>query len=168
MTFSAEIMNFTLYLLRAGVSLSRPGEDQRGVSRNRAIVMGHLIRTMKLYECFVEHACADKREICMIFSRLLLETLIRLRYPLGARRASFKHFVLISYRPEKEHLADLEEKKRWRPLIPIEHRILASVKNHLRADRITQRQLRQNRNWDLDNKNFRAILQELGIDKGYS
>lgn len=168
MAFSAEIMNFTTYLLRAGVSLCRAGEDRSGVSRNRAIVIGHLVRAMKLYECFVEHACANEGEICMIFHRLILETLIRLHYLISAPRASFKNFVLISYRPEKEHLADLKKKKSARPLTPIERRIIASIRKHLRMDRISQRELDQNRQWDLDNKNFRAILQDLGADSAYS
>ena len=105
----------------------------------------------------------------MIFFRLLLETVIRLEYLLKARRSTFRNFVLTSYRPEKEHIADLRQKASQRRLIPIEKRILASVVDYLRRDGITQRALLQNRSWDLDGRNFRTLLKDTGSQEwGYS
>ncbi len=56
-SFSVEIMNRTLYLLRTGVALAPYGTQDRGVTRNRAIITGHMVRLMKLYDCFLMHAC---------------------------------------------------------------------------------------------------------------
>jgi hypothetical protein len=168
--FSVEIMNRALYLLRVGVSLSPDAESAgRGVARNRAIVLGHVVRLMKLFECFLIHTCDNRFEICMIFSRLISETIIRLEYLLMAKRSTFRNFVLISYRPEKEHLTDLKSKAKQRPLIPIEKRMLGSVTRCLRRDGIGQRALLQNRSWDLDGKNFRTMLKDTGAAEwGYS
>ena len=105
----------------------------------------------------------------MIFFRLLLETEIRLEYLLKAKCSTFRNFVLISYRPEKEHLADLRLKAKQRPLTPIEKRILASVSSRLRRDGVTQKALLQNRSWDLDGKSFRVLEKETGVEEwGYS
>jgi len=167
--FSVEIMNRTLYLLRTGVVLTQEHAVDRGVTRNRAIALGHMVRIMKLYECFWLHARDNRLEICMIFFRLLLETVIRLEYLLTARPSTFRNFVLTSYRPEKEHIADLRQKVKQRPLIPIEKRILGSVAGYLRRDGITQKALLQNRSWDLDGKNFRTLLKDTGSQEwGYS
>ena len=157
-------MNRTLYLLRTGVALAPHGAADRGVARNGAIVLGHMVRLMKLYECFLSHATKDHLEICMIFFRLILETAIRLEYLLKAKRSTFRNFVLISYRPEKEHLADLRRKAKQRPLIPIEKRILGSVSRCLRRDGVTQKALLQNRCWDLDGKSFRVLLKGIGFE----
>ncbi|MGB9457282.1 MAG: DUF5677 domain-containing protein [Bryobacteraceae bacterium] len=170
MSFSVEIMNRALYLLRTGVSLSPNAKSaERGVTRNRAIVLGHLVRLMKLFECLLIHTCENRVEICMIFLRLIFETAIRLEYLLNAKRSTFKSFVLTSYRPEKEHLEDLRNKAKQRPLIPIERRIRRSVARCLRRDGISQKNLSQNRTWELDGKNFRMLLKDAGYaDWGYS
>ncbi len=170
MRFSVEIMNRALYLLRTGVSLSPDAESaKRGVSRNRAIPLGHLVRLMKLFECFLIHSCENRVEICMIFLRLIFETSIRLEYLLKAKRSTFRNFVLVSYRPEKEHLADLKSKAKQRPLIPIEKRIYRSVAKCLRRDGVSQSTLGQNRTWDLDGKSFRMLLKDAAYAEwGYS
>lgn len=163
--FSVEIMNRALYLLRVGVALAPDEQRRSGVSRNKAIVLGHVVRLMKLYDCLLLHTSHDRLEICMIFVRLIHETIVKMSYLQRAKRSSFRSFVLVSYRPEKDHLADLRFKARQRRLIPIERRILRSVTTHLRDDGITQRALLQNRSWDLDGKNFRALLRDTGIEE---
>jgi Family of unknown function (DUF5677) len=170
MTLGVEIMRRAHYLLKVGISLSpSPQVASRGMSKNRAIVVGHLVRLMKLYDCFLLHTCEKHLEICMIFFRLILETAIRLEYLLTAKRATFKSFILTSYRPEKEHLVDLKAKARQRRLTPIEKRILGSVTTHMMRDGIRQKALLMNRSWDLDGKSFRALLQSIGhADWGYS
>jgi hypothetical protein len=46
---------------------------------------------------------------------------------LRGRRATFRSFILASYKPEKEMLADLKQKATTRKLLPIESRMLTSI-----------------------------------------
>jgi hypothetical protein len=89
-------------------------------------------------------------------------------YLMAARRSSFRHFVQISFKPEREMLNDLRQKRATRKLSPIEKRMLLSVRRHLRDDRISVKWLQQNRTWDLDGKNFRQLFAALGREGGYS
>jgi hypothetical protein len=154
-----ECMNMALYLLRVGLSLT-PNEatSQRGYSKYRAIALGHVVRIAKLYQALEESVVADRGELCAIFGRLLIETATRLEYLMGAKRNSYRHFVLVGYRPEKEQLVDLQTKAKSRPLLPIEKRMLNSIKTRLRRDGITIKQLLANKQWDLDGKSFRQLL----------
>jgi hypothetical protein len=155
-------MNFVLYLLRQAASLA-PTADvaEKGFTRRRAIVVGHLVRTQKLYEGYLLHLVRREGELCAILGRLLIETVTRMEYLLNARTGTFRHFVLISYRPEREQLQDLERKQRNRPLLPIEKRMLGSLKIRMKRDGVTRKNLSDNRQWDLDGKNFRAMLEAL-------
>lgn len=169
MTIAVELMVRTLTLLRLCASLA-PSEAaaSRGVPKRRAIVVGLLVRMTKLYHGLLMHVIEKQKDLCTIFDRLILETESTLVYLMRSRRSSFRHFVQGSYRPEKEMLADLKQKRSNRKLIPIESRMLASVQGHLRQDRISARWLRQNKTWDLDGKSFRARLAAIGRDWGYA
>ena len=143
-------------------------QSEKGLTKRRAIVLGHLVRIYKLYDAFRYHTAKREGDICGIFIRLLVETAAKMEYLMKARATSFRNFVLVSYRPEKEMIADLEQKAASRPLIPIEHRMIGSVRRHLKEDRIPLKELVNNRRWDLDGKNFRQILTDLGKDAGYA
>ena len=149
-------MSMALYLLRIGLSLT-PNEvaSRRGVSRYRAIALGHMVRMTKLYEELQEKVARNRGEICAILGRLLLETATRLDYLMTARRSSYRHFVLIGYRSETEQFQDLRAKAKARPLLPIEKRMLNSIMTRLRRDGITIKELLANKQWDLDGKSFR-------------
>lgn len=76
MTFLVdEVMSRTLYLLRVGVSLA-PNETvaERGYSKHRAVIVGHLVRLTKLYDAFSLHVARNEFEIAGIFNRLIFET----------------------------------------------------------------------------------------------
>jgi hypothetical protein len=169
MTVAMELMNRAHFLLRVGISLA-PTELQaeRGVTRRTAIVLGLLVRIHKLYDALGYHTARKQRDICAIFTRLLVESVSKAEYLMKAKHSSFRSFVLASYKPEKEMLEDLRRKSARRGLLPIERRMLASVRNNLKKDRIPLRELMANRRWELDGKNFRQILSDLGKDGGYA
>jgi hypothetical protein len=160
-------MNYVLYLLKV-TALLAPSADvaNRGFTRRRAIILGHLVRTLKLYEGYLLHLTRHEGELCAILGRILIETVTRMEYLMNAKPGTFKHFVLISYRPEKEQLQDLERKQKERPLLPIEKRMLAALKSRMQRDGVTRKALLQNKQWDLDGKNLKALLEALGKSAG--
>jgi hypothetical protein len=168
MTIAIEVMNHAHFLLRIGISLA-PTDIQadRGVTRRTAIVLGHLVRIHKLYDALRCHAAQRQRDICLILTRLLVESASKAEYLMKAGRSSFRSFVLTSYRPEKEMLEDLRRKSTLRRPLPIERRMVSSVRNNLKEDRLSLKELMANRRWELDGKNFRQILSDLGRDMEY-
>lgn len=169
MAVAMELMNHAQYLLFVGISLAPTQmQAENGVTRRRAIVLGHLVRIHKLYNALRYHTANKERNICAIFDRLLIETVFRAEYLMKARTNSFRSFVLTSYRPEKQMLDDLRQKSSLRPFEPIERRMMASIKHCLRQDRVSVEELKANKNWDLDGKSFRQILSDLGCERGYA
>lgn len=171
MQFTVELMNRTHYLLRVGVSLA-PSEitSQRGYSKHRAIIVGHLVRLTKLYEGSLIHISRRELELAAIFFRLIYETTVRMKYLMQSKSKgkSIRSFILASYKPEKEVLADLDDKARNRPLINIEKRMRRKIRARLKRDGISVDELMNNKMWSVDGKGFRQILAELGGQSAYS
>jgi hypothetical protein len=169
MTLAVELMNQCHILLRVGIALA-PNKTtaEVGYTKRRAIVLGHLVRPYKLYAALRYHTAEKERDICDIFTRLIVETATKLEYLMKARPVSFKNFVLVAYRPERDMMKDLQQKAASRALTPIEARMMRSVRNHLREDGISLARLRATKNWDLDGKNFRQMLAELGREWAYA
>jgi len=168
MRFAIEVANHCNYLLRFGAFLvSNEYQAEKGLTKHRAIVAGHLVRLGKLYDAFIGHASRREGDICLIFQRLIVETRTRMAYLMKARKDTFRGFVLMAYRPEKEMLEDLSRKASQRHLIPIEKRMLRSVMHHLKEDRVSIHELNANRRWELDGKNFRQLLADIGDGEGY-
>ncbi len=171
MEFAVELMNRCLYLLRVGVSLAPTEETaERGYSKQRAIIMGHMIRIAKLYEGVLIHTSKCQLELAAIFIRLIFETAMRMEYMIKSKskRKTIRSFILASYRPEREMLADLNSIASSRPLIQIEKRIKRKIEARLRKDGISTTELMSNKIWNVDGKDFRRILDTLGIGAGYS
>ena len=144
MRFSVEVMRRCLYLLRLGVSLVPDGtKEHQGFTKHRAIVVGHMVRIVKLYEGATIHISQQQCELALVFFRLIVETAIRMIYLITSRdkRKSCRSYILSSYKPEKDMLRDLEDKRIRRSLIPIERRMRRSILSMLRKDRITQSSL---------------------------
>jgi hypothetical protein len=165
MGFTVELMSRALYLLRVGVSLAPSSEiAERGYTKHRAIAIGHMVRITKLYEGLLIHVSKRQLELATIFTRLIFEAAVRLEYLITSKkkRASFRSFILSSYKPEKEVLEDLNQKAKTRPLIQIEKRMRRKMKSRLTADQISMKELMTNKNWRLDGKDFRRILNDIG------
>lgn len=163
MKAAIELTNYAQYFLNLAISLAGSQlQADRGYTKRRAIIMGHVVRVQKLYDAFRYHASKNQREICSIFVRPLFEAITKATYLMKAKNASFKSFILVSYKPEKEMLDDLKKKAATRPLVEIEKRMLRSVRRHLKEDRISVKALTANRSWNLDGKDMRRMLEALG------
>ncbi len=169
MTLGIEAMNRCLYLMRVGVSLAKTkNESMNGFSKNKAIIVGHMVRLCKLYDGYCLHICKRQLELAGIFQRLIIETEIRMSYLLKkGTKACFDSYILASYRPEKETIADLNEKGRERELSPIEKRIRSTILKRLKEDKISQQKLSKNKVWNTDGKDTRAMLRDLGREYEY-
>jgi len=111
MSFIVELMNRVLCLLRVGVALAPDGKAaNKGVFKQRAIIVGHLVRMTKLYEGMLIHITKRQLDLAAIFARLIFETAVRMEYLMKAKKPSFRSFILTSYKAEKEILADLRDK----------------------------------------------------------
>lgn len=163
MSYTVELMNRCLYLLRVGISLT-PSQEiaERGYTKRKAIVVGHMVRIAKLYEGLLIHISKRQLELAAIFTRLVFEAAVRAEYLMRAKGASFRSFVFMSYRPERQILEDLDKRAASRPLIKIEKRMRRKMKSRLKKDRIPLNKLMKNKNWDLDGKSFRQILTDVG------
>ena len=171
MKFAVEIMNRCLYLLKLGVCVSRDAETaRRGYTKHRAIIVGHMVRLAKLYEGVIIHICSHHQELAHIFFRLIFETTIRMEYLITSKdkKKSCQSFIFTSYRPEKDMLQDLKSKAKQQPPSPIEKRMRKSISSRLRRNGITQKKLFKNRKWDVDGKNFRAIMGTFNLDSMYA
>lgn len=170
MTLAVDVMNRCLYLLRVGVALA-PNEStaEKGYTKHKAIILGHMVRMAKLYEGFLMHTANGQLELTAIFTRLIFETDVRMRYMMGSKSSSksIRSFILASYRSERETIGLLDEQMRHRPPTKIESRIRRKILSRLRKDRITLKELRANTVWRMDGKSFRQILREVDGDEAY-
>lgn len=159
MRYVMEMMSYAHYLIKVSASMA-PSQvvAERGYTKNRAIVVGHVVRLVKLYHSFTTHIGKRELQIAYIIVRLIYECIIKMKYLFLAKRGAFRSFILTSYRAEKEILENLDLIKSQRPLMNVEKVIINKIKRRLRADRISLRQLKANRNWKLDGKDFKQIL----------
>ena len=169
--FAVDIMNRCSYLLKLGVRASPNDQTvSKGYTKHRAIIVGHMVRLTKLYEGSLIHICSHQLELAHIFFRPIFETAIRMQYLMTSKpqKKSFRSFILASYKSEKETLQDLKAKAKERPLIQIEKRMRRKIISRLRKDGITQKELLNNKIWNINGKNFRDIMKILNMDSMYS
>lgn len=171
MNFVVVLMNYCLYLLKISVALAPSSSiANNGFSKHTAIVVGHMVRMTKLYEGFLIHISKGQAELALIFFRLIYETSIRMSYLIESKtkKKTFHSFILTSYKPEKEILEDLYEKKENRPLINIEKRMIRKIESRMQKDGISTQELMNNKTWYVDGKNARELLKALGNEKQYA
>lgn len=170
MQFLTEAMGRALYLLRTGVALVPNDEiSTNGYIKRRAVVVGHMVRLTKLFDGLYLHIANRQLELAGVMLSLIFETEIRLNYLITkASPKSYRSYILASYRAERENLMDLDAKAKTRRLVPIEIRMRTSILKHLRRDGISRKQLLRNRIWDIDGKNVRELMRDLGRHEFYS
>ena len=179
MRFAVEIMNGCLYLLKVSTASSPDAKAaSKGYTKHKAIIVGHMVRITKLYEGTLIHISQRQFELAVIFFRLIFETAIRTEYLIKSKskKKSCRSFILSSYRSDRETLQDLNaEAKKDLPnqakkglLNQVGDRIRRKIKSRLRDDRISQTELMSNTIWNVDGKNFRDMMKELGYERWYS
>jgi hypothetical protein len=159
MHYVMEMMSYANYLIKVSASMA-PNQvvAKRGYTKHSAIVVGHIVRLAKLYHSFTTHIGKRQLQIAYIMVRLIYECIIKMEYLFTAKRSTFKSFIITSYRSDKETLENLDLIKSQRPLMNIEKVIIKKIKSRLHKDRISLRQLKANRNWKLDGKDFKQVL----------
>ena len=170
MKFAVEIMNRCLYLLKTGTSSTPDAETvNKGYTKNKAVIVGHMVRITKLYEGILIHICNHQQELAHIFFRLIFETVIRMEYLMTSesQEKTLQSYILTSYRPEKEMLQDLENSAKQGPLIPIQERMRRSIISWLKDDEINEKELFDNTNWNVDGKDLQDIINAFEIDTYY-
>ena len=179
MRFAVEIMNGCLYLLKVSTASSPDAKAaSKGYTKHKAIIVGHMVRITKLYEGTLIHISQRQFELAVILFRLIFETAIRMEYLIKSKskRKSCRSFILSSYRSDRETLQDLNaeaKKDRFNQdkrglLNQVGDRIRKKIKSRLRKDRISQTELMSNTIWNVDGKNFRDMMKELGLERFYS
>ena len=171
MEFAVEIMNRCFYLLKVGTASSPDAKAaNKGYTKHKAIIVGHMVRITKLYEGALIHISQRQFELAVIFFRLIFETTIRAEYLIKSKskRKSCRSFILSSYRSDRETLQDLNTEAKKGPLNQVGERIRRKIKSRLRNDRISQTELMSNTIWNVDGKNFRDMMKELGYERWYS
>lgn len=168
MEHSVKLMNYCLYLLKTGAAIiPEKVHKRRGYTKRQAIIVGHIVRIAKLYEGLLIHTSQGHLDLAVIFTRLIFETSIKTQYLMNAKASSFHSFVRTSYKPEKNILEDLAQKAKRRPLINIEKRMRRKIKSRLKRDKISIKSLSATRNWNLDGKDFRRLLKDVGAEEAY-
>lgn len=168
MHFIMELISYTHYLLKISVSMA-PNQKtaSRGYTKHRAVIAGHFVRLVKLFHGFEDNISKGQLELALILVRLIYECTIMIEYLFTAKRSTFSNYIFTSYKSEKETLENLETIKAERPLMNIEKEIIRKIKNRLKRDNIPLRRLMVNKNWKLDGKSFKSILESLNKEIDY-
>lgn len=168
MIYVMELMNYAHYLIKVSAAIA-PNQviTERGYSKHKAIVVGHVVRLSKLYHGFAYHISKSEVELASIMVRLIYECITKMEYLFTAPKSSFRSFVFTSYRPQKEILDNLALIKSQRILMKIERSIIRKIMKQLRSDKISLSQLKANRNWKFDGKDFKQILVSMKKDNDY-
>ena len=101
MNFVVQLMNCSLYLLRLCIALAPTEEiSDRGYTKHKAIIVGHMVRIAKLYEGLLIHISSRQLELANVFIRLIFETSIRMEYMMTSQvpKNTYRIFILTSYK----------------------------------------------------------------------
>ncbi len=169
MTHYMDVMGWALYVLRLSVALDPSKGKNAGFKREDAVLVGLMVRVVKLYEAFYQNVAKRQLEVCGILLRTLTETEFKLRYLILRAREGYGvgNFFIGSYKSEKQMLDYFRQLKEVRELEPIETRMLRSIEKELLEEGISEADLLANRNWNLDGKNIREILEYLHLEHLY-
>jgi len=110
--------------------------DAPGWKGNDAILMGMMVRLLKLGRAFYDQIIENRLEIAWILTRCIYETSVRLRYLIKKNDPSeFEGFLLAGSESEVRLRSDIERniEERGGEKLPIEERMLASLDRHADA-----------------------------------
>ena len=170
MGMSVEMMNWCRYILHVSIAcVDSKAASRGGYPKNKAIIVGHMVRLSKLYDGMLSFVASRNLDIAIIFVRMIFECAMRAIYLIESpdKIEACRRFILSSFKPEREEIQDLLKKRRSRPLIKIEKRMLKSMSAWLKREGITQESLKDKRlPRALD---FRSIMNKIGYtDPSYA
>lgn len=161
MEASADLMKTVLPHLAAASGLVP--KDAPGWKGNDAILMGMMVRLLKLSRSLYDQIIEERLEIAWILTRCIYETSVRLRYLIQKNDPSeFDGFLLAGSESEVRLRSDIEKniQERGGVMLPIEERMLASLQRHRDAGFLEE----SFRKW----RDCRKLGQEIGLgDEAY-
>ena len=172
MTLMCELMGATDWLFQSACIFSK----LNGLSRNQAIITGHLIRIRKLYRGMRIHASKDQLELAIVFHRPIIETIVYMVYMVKneCNPETYESFVITSYMGDRERFFFLQEQNKKRELLNIEKRMLESITEDLKRDQVSEDTLRNCNHKSVDGKPFKQIMEDIdfnneidGYNRGY-
>lgn len=97
-------------IMVAGLSKADEKNKKIALSRNDAIILGLMIRLMKLYQSFLDNVRQRHFEIVVIISRCIVETAVNIIYLLDdINDKKFDDYILYSLCVEKDFLEHIEK-----------------------------------------------------------
>lgn len=103
--------------------------DPKLTKLEQGILMGHMVRLFKLYDTFVFLLADNRIESCILFTRLITDTLFNLLLLIiNGEIELFNKFIRASLAYDKKLLEEINKRKKD-PLLPIEERMINSIKN---------------------------------------
>jgi hypothetical protein len=164
MTVSIEIANHIrkLSVLTIGTLTEDESKNpNKGFDLSDAVIIGHLVRIYKLYDQLSFFVANNKGEISSIFSRLLFETFVTLKYLIIKGESSINNYIKVSFKSTIKQYAYIKELESQRELIEIEKRIVRKVDNRLKNVGLNADELINNNAWRLDGLTFKGIIEFL-------
>ena len=137
------------------------------VDRNHATVIGLLVKILKSYQECVEFYEEEKYEPISLYSRIIYEAFIKMKYLIKYGEKIQNHYRLISYKSRFDFYRKTKEEEG-------EHKNYYWVRNTkfldaLSEDGFTLKDLDAvGKKWNLDGKNFRQLLQEIESEELYT
>ena len=123
-----------------------------------AVIVGHMVRIYKLYDQLVYFVAEDKGEIASIFSRLLFEAYVIMKYLIVKGASSTDNFIKVSFKSTVRQYNFIKGLEAQRPLTDIETRIIQKIENRLKNVGLNASELSANKSWNLDGLTFKAIV----------
>lgn len=166
MEFAFELSNHIRYLMFVSASLL-PQNQTNGYGKHSAVIVGLFIRVCKLYDALCYHVSENQGEIATIFSRLIFESYVKMRYLIKKGQESTNNFIFVSFQSTVDQYKDLVTKQAQRDLTPIEERILSKIEGQFDEIGIDKESLFSNKDWRLDGKSFKGLCKYLDIEASY-
>lgn len=136
------------------------------VDRNHATVMGLLVKILKCYQECVKLYEEEKCELISLYSRIIYEAFIKMKYLIKYGEKTQKHYRLISYKSRFDfYIKTKDEEGERKNYYWVRNKKFLDA---LSEDGFTLEDLGTVKNWKLDGKNFRQLLQEIESDELYT
>jgi len=141
--------------------------NKNGYTKRNAPAVGLFVRAIKFYEAFVRETASRRGDIAWVHVRPVIEAYVQCVYLMRQSASSAKSFIRTSLRAEKDMLARIRSNMQGRRAWPIERRMLRSIRNYLRMAGWTEAELAANREWRLDGKDMRKLMEAIGLGDSY-
>lgn len=158
------VSNLVLLFLRIAAIIIPNGKFNKA---QQGILLSHMVRLFKLYDCILLLICEHRFEIAILLSRSAAETAIVLKYlTININDELCRKFIKSSLAYDKK-LHDLIKKNSSnRKLLPIEERMLKSIANTFAKTefKLEDIKFQEDKKW---HENVSVMAKEVGLERYY-